>query len=1598
MEFPPSFIIPINSDIISLPRENNISSTLFELCLPVSNLYFLPDDFNCNNYKFLYDDLQNINDDEELKNHYIQIGYYENRIYKINLPEDFNANNYKYLNIDLQHMNENELKNHYINIGYYENRIYKINLPKDFNFSIYKKLNIDLAHMNENELKNHYIQIGYYEDRIYKINLPKDFNANNYKYLNNNLDHINENKLNHHRYKEERKYKISLPDDFDSDHYKFLNNDLIDMNYDQLKIHYINYGCYENRIYKINLPGDFIPNNYKYLNNNLEHMNENELKIHYINIGYYENLIYKINLPEDFIPNNYKYLNNDLQNINDVEYFKYHYINHGFYEDRIYKINLPEDFDENTYKKINIDLEHMNENELINHYINYGYFENRIYKIDLPKDFDENIYKKLNYDLDYMNENELINHYINYGYFEKRIYKIDLPEDFDENTYKKLNYDLKNMNENELINHYINYGYFENRIYKNNKYITMINIGIYGRLGNQLFQYALLYKLSLLYKINIKLPIYDENFICHENTNDKKKTKIHKYFDLKYEILDNFNLDDYYNINETNFSYSSKFLNLHNENKNININGYFQSYKYFNDIKDDIINIFKFKNDIFTTAKNYIYNIKNNNLPIVGIHIRRGDLINYTGYGPPININYIINAINYIKSKINDFIILVLSDDISWVKNNLNVSNNIYYSRFDEITDLCLLTLCNHLILSNSSFSWWGAYLNTNPNKIVIIKSINNQDYFFDYVVPINERCDLIPPDWIQLDDDKNINIENVIYSTIYNRGKNLTIKKLNLIKELVICNKDYIKDKYDYGIVIPTYNRPDYLKYTLQALIISNINLFNIIFIIFDDGSEDKNTLELINKFNLKNIPIIKIYSNRYNLLQKNDLHNTIIAGSCYPYSIKFSYDILFRLNCKYVINLDSDAMVCYDWLIILNNFINKINDEYFILSGFKNDGTTHKIKEEYNDHYILNGFGGINIIFNKKTFYDIIYEQIYDTAYDWYIMEVVKSKNIKIYSLKPSIVQHIGFNTSIIRGIENVENYKLNNTTYEEITNIKLNNDIDINLYNIDKNILLELDNKSKNIENFPHSNDYKLIRNETFLDKIIDKIFIINLDDRKDRLNNIIKHLYNINITDIERFNAIKPRINNNCSQDDINNFIKTQNTDINFLLDFDIKTYSNISFEWFRSSNPTIKYIQGMIGCKASHVEIVKIAKDRNYKYILILEDDIEFILNWEYHLKNSINSLNENNIDFDMLYFTNNHSKKYDQITDFIVKPTYGLQTGGYILKNSLFDYIIDNAFNSGREIDNFYAENIQNNTTYNFNVYGICPNIINQIENYSSIENKNVNYSNNTIMHTVRKYDIVYVCHSKDKESLIKSLNSINRYVHHYRNIYLVSKENYLIDYCDKYNIIFINENIYPFSKNDIKNYLPNECPQFKYGWFYQQLLKLYIYKVIPDITENYVVIDSDIIFLDFFSFFDNDNKPYFTTGDEYNIPYFEHMSKLYINLEKQINKSGISHHMVFNKYLIDKMINEIELMHNDLFWKKFLELVTFDNTENYSRASEYELYFNYILKYYKEKYNIRTVEWKNHDSSEELINDKNYKFIAIHDYFINSDKTYVIE
>jgi hypothetical protein len=261
--------------------------------------------------------------------------------------------------------------------------------------------------------------------------------------------------------------------------------------------------------------------------------------------------------------------------------------------------------------------------------------------------------------------------------------------------------------------------------------ITHKSIGYSGRLGNQMFQYATLKALSLKTGFQCFLP---------NNT----KTKLDGLFDftnqkwIKYQLdlldcfeittpISNSNIDLIYQ--EQNFTFEPKIFDILD---NTAIEGYFQSYKYFNEYTEEIFKEFTFKQHILYKCFDIISKYQNK----VAIHIRRGDYVAHPGYWNT-TPEYIQAALEQFSD--NEYTFLIFSDDIDWCK-QVFPEGVIFMENNTQFEDLCLMSMCEHNIISNSSYSWWGAYLNKNKDKKIIAPK--------EWFIPAKPLDDLYPKNW----------------------------------------------------------------------------------------------------------------------------------------------------------------------------------------------------------------------------------------------------------------------------------------------------------------------------------------------------------------------------------------------------------------------------------------------------------------------------------------------------------------------------------------------------------------------------------------------------------------------------------------------------------------------------------------------------------------------------------------------------------------------------------------------------------------------------------------------------------------------------------
>lgn len=231
----------------------------------------------------------------------------------------------------------------------------------------------------------------------------------------------------------------------------------------------------------------------------------------------------------------------------------------------------------------------------------------------------------------------------------------------------------------------------------------------YGRLGNNLFQkaaaigYAM--KHGLQYDLSDKVP--------WRQYHEAIKEASHQYQELLFD----------------------ERMTCHN----VILDGYWQSDRYFAHCREEVLKAF-----------GYLWELKEG---WCSIHVRRGDYLQYPDKHPVVTPTYLNQAVNMMLSKgCSKFIFF--SDDVEWCMSYVQCGEwndhvTVKYSTDkSEQEDLELMSCCEHNIISNSTFSWWGAWLNQNPNKVVISPS---KDNWFGPGNAHLDTSDIIPGSWIQI-------------------------------------------------------------------------------------------------------------------------------------------------------------------------------------------------------------------------------------------------------------------------------------------------------------------------------------------------------------------------------------------------------------------------------------------------------------------------------------------------------------------------------------------------------------------------------------------------------------------------------------------------------------------------------------------------------------------------------------------------------------------------------------------------------------------------------------------------------------------------------
>lgn len=289
-------------------------------------------------------------------------------------------------------------------------------------------------------------------------------------------------------------------------------------------------------------------------------------------------------------------------------------------------------------------------------------------------------------------------------------------------------------------------------------------IKLQGGLGNQLFQYAFGKAIEFYTKIpvefddikylgknpyrNYELSRYNTNVVLIDHTRKKSILKkilrellIIKHLKNKVNVYKNKKIE-WIKLEDNSLTYCDKYKHI---KKGMYIEGFYQCEEYFKEISDKIRQDFVFKEKLNDQNLEILNEIKSSES--VSLHIRRGDYLSCSGYGI-LSVGYYKKGLDIIKDKLKDkdLKIFVFTEDTAWAKENIKFDVDTMFVNCNNSEegyfDLELMRNCKHNIIANSSLSWWGAWLNNNPSKIVIAPD----PWFIDIV-----NSDIVPDEWIKV-------------------------------------------------------------------------------------------------------------------------------------------------------------------------------------------------------------------------------------------------------------------------------------------------------------------------------------------------------------------------------------------------------------------------------------------------------------------------------------------------------------------------------------------------------------------------------------------------------------------------------------------------------------------------------------------------------------------------------------------------------------------------------------------------------------------------------------------------------------------------------
>ena len=284
----------------------------------------------------------------------------------------------------------------------------------------------------------------------------------------------------------------------------------------------------------------------------------------------------------------------------------------------------------------------------------------------------------------------------------------------------------------------------------------MIVTRIIGGLGNQMFQYAAGRSLALANGCQLKLDIsgYDnyglrayELEIFNIKAEVASKKQVLRLSGMQSRLVHfvrrKLTWEKRTHFIERNFNFNSAFFNMTSP---VYLDGYWQSYKYFESYAAQIREELTFVKPIVGRNAELAKQISQVNA--ISIHVRRGDYVSHQATNKVhgfLGIEYYKEAIRRILNEVSAPYFFIFSDDLAWAKDNLGLVDNVTFvahnTGLNSYEDLRLMSLCQHHVIANSSFSWWAAWLGCHPGKKVLYPG----KWFATKGKDISSLC---PPKW----------------------------------------------------------------------------------------------------------------------------------------------------------------------------------------------------------------------------------------------------------------------------------------------------------------------------------------------------------------------------------------------------------------------------------------------------------------------------------------------------------------------------------------------------------------------------------------------------------------------------------------------------------------------------------------------------------------------------------------------------------------------------------------------------------------------------------------------------------------------------------